>query len=113
MLWRRFPVGHQVGGEERPMFGNYIDGEWVAARGGRTQPNRNPAHVDMILGEFPDSTAADVADAVAAANQAFPAWRTLPIPRRGEILYRAADLLSRRVQEVAEAITREHGKTLR
>src|SRR4051794_35938766 len=113
MLWRRFPVVHQVGGEERPMFGNYIDGEWVMARGGRTLPNRNPAHVDMILGEFPDSTAADVADAVAAANQAFPSWRALPMPRRGEILYRAADLLSRRAQEMAETITREQGKTLR
>ena len=95
------------------MHGNYIDGEWMAARGGRTVPNRNPAHVDMILGEFPDSTAADVADAVAAANRAFPGWRALPMPRRGGILYRAAELLSRRAAEVAEAITHEQGKTLR
>ena len=95
------------------MHGNYIDGEWTTARGGRTLPNRNPAHVDMILGEFPDSTAADVADAVAAATAAFPAWRALPMPRRGEILHRAAGILSRRTDEVAEAITREQGKTLR
>ena len=95
------------------MHGNYISGEWVAARGARTQPNRNPAHVDTLLGDFADSTAADVADAVASANQAFPAWRALPMPRRGEILYRAADLLGLRVQEVAEAITHEQGKTLR
>ena len=95
------------------MHGNYIDGEWMAARGGRTIPNRNPAHVDQILGEFPDSTAADVADAVAAATRAYPAWRATPIPRRGEILFRAAELLSRRAGDVAEVITREQGKTLR
>ncbi len=95
------------------MHGNYIDGEWITARGGRTVPNRNPAHVDMILGDFPDSTAADVADAVSAATHAFPAWRALPVPHRGEIFFRAADLLSRRAAEVAEAVTREQGKTLR
>ena len=95
------------------MHGNYIDGEWTAARGGRTTPNRNPAHIDMILGEFPDSTAADVADAVAAATTAFPGWRATPMPRRGEILHRASELLSRHASVVAEAITREQGKTLR
>jgi aldehyde dehydrogenase (NAD+) len=95
------------------MHGNYIDGEWTAARGGRTTPNRNPAHIDMILGEFPDSTAADVADAVAAATTAFPAWQATPMPRRGEILHRASELLSRHAPAVAEAITREQGKTLR
>jgi alpha-ketoglutaric semialdehyde dehydrogenase len=95
------------------MHGNYIDGEWQAARGGRTTPNRNPAHIDMILGEFPDSTAADVADAVAAATAALPAWRALPMPRRGEILHRAAELLNKHMPAVAETITREQGKTLR
>jgi aldehyde dehydrogenase (NAD+) len=95
------------------MHGNYIDGEWIAARGGRTTPNRNPAHIDMILGEFPDSTAADVADAVAAATNALPAWRALPMQQRGAILHRAAELLSQHASTVAEAITREQGKTLR
>lgn len=95
------------------MRGNYIDGEWTIARGGRTAANRNPAHIDMILGEFPDSTAADVADAVAAANAAFPAWRALPMPRRGEILHRAAEMISQRRGEIAEAITSEQGKTVR
>lgn len=95
------------------MHGNYINGEWIAARGGRTTPNRNPAHIDMILGEFPDSTAADVADAVAAATTALPAWRALPMPHRCAILHRAADLLSQHASTVAEAITCEQGKTLR
>lgn len=95
------------------MHGNYINGEWIAARGGRTIPNRNPAHIDMILGEFPDSTAADVADAVAAATTALPAWRALPMPHRGAILHRAAELLSQHASAVAGVITREQGKTLR
>jgi alpha-ketoglutaric semialdehyde dehydrogenase len=99
--------------EERSLRGNYINGEWMMARGGRTVPNRNPARTDMILGDFPDSTAADVADAVVAANSAFPAWRALPMTRRGEILHRAAGMISLRANEIAEAITYEQGKTLR
>lgn len=95
------------------MHGNYIDGEWTTTRGGRVVPNRNPAHVDMVLGEFPDSTAADVADAVAAASHAFASWRALPMPQRGEILFRVAELLAGRSAEVAEIITREQGKTIR
>src|SRR3712207_1061361 len=89
----RFSVIGTAGSEEQPLHGNYIDGEWMMARGGRTLRNRNPAHVDMILGEFPDSTAADVADAVAAANRAYPAWRALPMPQRAEILFRTAELV--------------------
>src|SRR5207245_6520119 len=50
--------------------------------------------------------------AVAAARAAFPAWRSLPVPSRGEILRKAADLLESRVESIANEFTREEGKTL-
>ena len=50
------------------VFRNFINGEWVAPKGGKTNENRNPANTDEIIGEFPLSTEADVDEAVAAAR---------------------------------------------
>jgi len=50
--------------------------------------------------------------AVGAARDAYPKWRALPAPKRGEILFRAAELLVRRKEELARDMTREMGKVL-
>ncbi|HVR69753.1 MAG TPA: aldehyde dehydrogenase family protein [Vicinamibacteria bacterium] len=93
-------------------WGNYIGGRWVAASSGRTFENRNPADRDDLIGRFADSAPEDVEAAVAAAREAFPLWRALPAPRRGEILFRAAEILVRRKEELARDMTREMGKVL-
>ncbi|MGB9633542.1 MAG: aldehyde dehydrogenase family protein, partial [Chloroflexaceae bacterium] len=54
----------------------------------------------------------DVNDAVAAAKAAYPAWRRVPAPRRGEILLRAAELLQARKERYSRDLTREMGKPL-
>jgi aldehyde dehydrogenase (NAD+) len=92
---------------------NFIDGRWVPARGGRTFQDRNPADLDDVIGEFPASGPEDVEDAVAAARRALPAWRRTPAPRRGEILFRAGELLRARKEELARAMTREMGKVIK
>ncbi len=93
-------------------FGNYIDGEWMPAAAGRCFESRNPADTAELIGCFADSADEDVARAVAAARAAFPGWKGLPAPKRGEILYRAAELLVRRKEELARDMTREMGKIL-
>ena len=93
-------------------WGNYIAGRWVAAASGRTFENRNPADRDDLIGRFADSSREDVEKAVAAAREAFPRWRAVPAPKRGEILYRAAEILVRRKEELARDMTREMGKVL-
>ncbi len=93
-------------------FGNYIDGEWTPAASGRSFENRNPADASQLVGSFADSAAEDVERAVAAARDAFPRWKALPAPKRGEILYRAAEVLVRRKEELARDMTREMGKVL-
>jgi aldehyde dehydrogenase (NAD+) len=95
-----------------PSYGNYIGGEWVPAASGRSFENRNPADRDDLIGRFADSAAEDVERAVAAAKQAYPRWRGLPAPKRGEILYRAAEILVRRKEELARDMTREMGKVM-
>ncbi len=93
-------------------FTNYIDGEWTAPAGGGSFENRNPADTSDLVGSFADSGPQDVERAVAAARAAFPRWKAVPAPKRGEILYRAAEILVRRKEELARDMTREMGKIL-
>ena len=92
-------------------FLNYIGGEWVPARGGRTFFNTNPATGEM-LGEYPASGPEDVDAAVAAAAQAYRSWRLVPAPKRAEIVYRAGEIIRARKEELARTMTREMGKIL-
>jgi len=91
---------------------NFINGEWVEARQGRTFEDRNPANTSELVGIFPSSSQDDVNDAVEAAKAAFAKWRLVPAPRRAEILYRAAETLVKRKEDLARDMTREMGKPL-
>lgn len=95
-----------------PTYHNFIDGEWVPARSGELFENRNPARTEDLIGYFQQSSASDVADAVAAASSAYRSWRLVPAPRRAEILYRAAHLFAERKAAYARDMTREMGKVL-
>jgi len=94
-------------------FRNLIDGEWVPARSGRTFEDLSPADTRTLVGEFPDSSAEDVAAAVEAAARAFRSWRLVPAPKRGEIVFRMGDILARRKEDLARAMAQEMGKPLR
>jgi acyl-CoA reductase-like NAD-dependent aldehyde dehydrogenase len=93
-------------------YNNYIDGEWVASRSGQTFENRNPANTDDLIGVFQQSTADDVRAAIAAASRAYERWRLVPAPKRGEILFKAAQLFVERKEQFARDMTREMGKVL-
>jgi acyl-CoA reductase-like NAD-dependent aldehyde dehydrogenase len=90
-------------------FRNYIGGDWVDAESGETFESRNPATGETI-GVFPKSSAADVERAVSAAKSAFEEWRLVPAPRRGEILFRFAQLLRQEKDELTDLMSREMGK---
>ncbi len=91
-------------------FSNYINGEWVS--GAATFENRNPANVDELVGTFAKGTAQDIEEATKAAAAALPAWSAMSGPARGNILFKAADILDRKFEQVAADMTREEGKTL-
>ena len=97
---------------ESRVFQNFIGGEFVASSSGKTFERRNPADQRDLVGVFPDSNAEDVQAAVAAAKAAYPAWKKVPAPRRGEILLRAAELLLARKDRYSHDLTREMGKPL-
>src|SRR6202034_2849983 len=93
-------------------YQNFIGGEWIPARSGRTLLNLNPADHADVVGAFPASDSEDVDRAVAAAKQVFASWRLVPAPKRAEILARAGLVLQQRKEQYAREMTREMGKVL-
>jgi NAD-dependent aldehyde dehydrogenases len=93
-------------------FRNFIAGAWVAPDSGEYFENRNPADRTDLIGTFPRSGRTDVDRAVASAKRGFAQWRATPAPARGDILRVVGDLLSKRKDEIADAMTREMGKPL-
>ncbi|HEV3029513.1 MAG TPA: aldehyde dehydrogenase family protein, partial [Planctomycetota bacterium] len=94
-------------------FKNFVGGKWVASRTGKSFPNRNPADQSDVIGEFPSSDARDVDAAVQAARKAYDGWRRTPAPKRGELIFKVGEILTRRKEEIARAMTREMGKVLK
>jgi alpha-ketoglutaric semialdehyde dehydrogenase len=94
-------------------YKNLIGGEWVESASGRTFENRNPADTRELIGIFQDSNESDVQAAVNAADEAYRRWRLVPAPKRGEILFKAGQLLLERKEQFARDMTREMGKVLK
>ena len=90
---------------------NYIDGRWTDAAGGEAFEDLDPATGEVIA-TATRSAKADVDRAVDAARRAADAWRLTPAPKRGEILYRAGELMLARKDDLAREMTIEMGKVL-
>jgi acyl-CoA reductase-like NAD-dependent aldehyde dehydrogenase len=69
----------------------------------------SPATGD-VLGSVPEADAAAVDAAVEKARAAYEDWRLVPAPRRGEILFRFAQVLEREKPALTDLMTREMGK---
>jgi aldehyde dehydrogenase (NAD+) len=91
---------------------NYIDGRWVGSKSGETFRSINPANKNEIVGMIPKSGREDVDQAVKAARGAYERWRLTPAPRRGEVLFRAAEILLKNKEPLGKLETREMGKIL-
>jgi acyl-CoA reductase-like NAD-dependent aldehyde dehydrogenase len=94
-------------------YQNLINGEWVNPKSGEFAADRNPADTDDVVGEFPESSNADVSAAVQSAKDAYQSWRLVPAPKRAEILVRAGEILTREKERLAREMTREMGKILK
>jgi alpha-ketoglutaric semialdehyde dehydrogenase len=91
---------------------NFIHGQWVAPSTGRYHDDVNPARPDDVMARVPLSSRDDVDRAVAAAREAFAAWKRMSAVNRGKILIRASRLLEERKDELIQIVTREQGKPL-
>ncbi|MDM4764447.1 NAD-dependent succinate-semialdehyde dehydrogenase [Pelomonas sp. SE-A7] len=88
-----------------------IGGEWVAGSSGARFEVHDPA-TGALLAEVANLGAIDAEAAVAAANNAWPAWRAKPAKERASILQRWFQLLLRHADDLARIMTAEQGKPL-
>ena len=92
------------------MDGVYIDGRWRAGAGNRFE-NHCPATGETVW-EGNGANAAEVNEAVASARRAFTHWAHLPQSDRTAILERYAEEIAKRVDAIAETVSRDMGKAL-
>ncbi len=90
---------------------HYIDGTRTAGTSGRFADVFNPA-TGEVQARVPLASAAEMARAVEVAARAQPAWGAVNPQRRARVMMRFVDLLNRDIDKLAEALSREHGKTL-
>lgn len=90
---------------------NLIGGEWQSPAATQTVPVYNPSRGEVIA-ETPLCSPATVNGAVEAAATAFPAWADTPPTERARVFFRFKMLLEDAFEELAQGVTREHGKTL-
>ncbi len=91
----------------------YVNGQFVAAKGGKWFPVYDPA-TEEIIAEVPDAGAEDVDAAVAAAREAFEhgPWSKTTAQDRGRVLFRLAEKLRAETAGLAELETRNCGKPI-
>jgi aminomuconate-semialdehyde/2-hydroxymuconate-6-semialdehyde dehydrogenase len=88
---------------------NYINGELTPALSGSQLDNISPRD-GKVFSTIPDSNADDVEKAVAAAQMAFPKWKTTSSEDRCKILTRIADLIAVHHDELTYAESLDNGK---
>jgi len=89
---------------------NFINGQYTPPVNGRYIENFAPA-TGKVSGQIPDSDAADVDHAVAAAKTAFPAWAAMPLEKRHDVLRAISDGILQNLDRLAEAESADSGKT--
>ncbi len=96
------------------MVGKYkihIGGNWIKSVSGKTFESLNPA-TGRTIGVFEAGIKEDVKKAIEAAGNACDLWRKTPPPKRGEILFKASQLLRKNKERLARIVTTEMGKVL-
>ncbi len=90
-------------------IGHWIGGKIDGLSSPRSSQVYNPA-TGQVTGSVALAGAADVDSAVRAAKAAFPAWADTPPIRRARVMFRFLELLNTHKDDLARAITLEHGK---
>lgn len=93
------------------VLGHFINNTVVDGQSGRVADVHNPA-TGEVTGQVALANPSEVQAAVDAAKQALPGWAATPAAKRAQVLFKFRDLLMSNMDTLAEALSREHGKTL-
>ncbi len=91
-------------------LGHYVDGARVAGKSGRTADVFNPA-TGEVQAQLALASKSEVDEIIARAAAAQPKWGATNPQRRARVMMKVVDLLNRDMDKLAEALSREHGKT--
>ncbi|ADI29413.1 CoA-acylating methylmalonate-semialdehyde dehydrogenase [Methylotenera versatilis] len=92
-------------------IGHYINGQHIAGASGRLSDVYNPA-TGEVQAKLSNASVAETEAAITAAQAAFPAWAAMPALRRARIVFKFKALLDEHANDLAKAISLEHGKTI-
>ncbi|HYD30734.1 MAG TPA: CoA-acylating methylmalonate-semialdehyde dehydrogenase [Azospirillaceae bacterium] len=90
---------------------HYINGRRVEGLSGHFGDVHNPA-TGAVAARAPFASRGEVEAAIGVADAAFPAWAATPPAKRAQVLFRFRDLILRHMDELAELVSCEHGKTI-
>ena len=88
---------------------NYINGEHTTPISNKWIENYNPSNGE-VYGQLPDSNKLDVDNAYKAAKAAFTSWSETTLEHRSKILSRIAQLITKKLPELALAEAMDNGK---
>ncbi len=112
-LWEFDPAPESADPKLKPRYDLFINGQFVAPKGGKYFDSINPAN-EQKLAEVALAGPADVDAAYAAAQRAYDGvWGKMPGRERAKYLYRIARLLQDRAREFAVAETLDGGKPIK
>lgn len=86
----------------------YINGQWVESSSGKYYDDMNP-YTGEVYAKVADATEEDVKKAIDAAAAAFPIWREVSPSQKRQMLIKAAEILERRIDEIAKILAEETG----
>ncbi|MTJ81577.1 MAG: CoA-acylating methylmalonate-semialdehyde dehydrogenase [Telmatospirillum sp.] len=87
-----------------------VGGTWKASATATYMPCYDPS-TGAVIALAPQCTEAEVAETIAAAEAAFPAWRDTPVGVRAQVLFRMKGLLEQHLDELTHLCALENGKT--
>jgi malonate-semialdehyde dehydrogenase (acetylating) / methylmalonate-semialdehyde dehydrogenase len=93
------------------ILNHFIDGKLAKGQSGRMGDIFNPATGD-VTGQVPLASAGEVQAAIASSAAALPSWMATPPARRTQVLFKFRELLIKNMDELANLLSAEHGKTI-
>ena len=90
---------------------NYINGDFSPPLLDHWIDNYNPSD-GQVYGQIPNSTKEDIEKAYSAAEAAFPDWSSTSLEKRSQILSKIAQLINKKLPELASAEAKDNGKPL-
>ncbi|CAI5759246.1 unnamed protein product [Candida verbasci] len=103
-----YPKDHSV--SEPYLTPSFVNNEFIKSDSKEWFDIHDPA-TNNIVSKVPQSTAAELEEAISAAEKAFPAWRDTSIIKRQGIAFKFVQLLRENMDRIASVIVLEQGKT--